>query len=243
MSGTVRNALVVGAGGGIGGALVAALDARDGVERIFAAARRPLAPVSLKVRSLRVDLTDEASIAALADGCREAGSLDLIVVATGILHSAGGLQPEKRLAELDAANLAHAFAINSIGPVLVAKHLLPLLSRDQRSVFAALSARVGSISDNRTGGWYAYRASKAALNMLLKTAAIELKRTNPNAICIGLQPGTVDTGLSRPFQKHVPQDGLFSPEYAASRLLEVIADVRPEQSGHCLAWDGTGVPP
>lgn len=127
-------------------------------------------------------------------------------------------------------------------PALVAKHFLPLLARDRKSVFAALSARVGSISDNQLGGWHAYRASKAALNMLLRTFAIELARRNPRAVCVGLHPGTVDTGLSAPFQANVPEGKLFTPDFAAARLLEVVDRLKPDDSGHVFAWDGQLIP-
>ena len=235
-----RTALVVGASGGIGSSFVDALDAMDGVGRIFAASRRPVAAGSDKIVAVPADLTDETSIAALSDRL-EGAELDLVVVATGVLHDEA-MQPEKRLADIDAAQLARSFAVNSIGVALLLKHLLPLLARDRPSVFAALSARVGSIGDNRKGGWYGYRASKAALNMLIKTASIELVRLNPGAACIGLHPGTVDTNLSGPFQKHLRAEQIFSPDSAAAKLLTVIASVGPEQSGKCLAWDGTEVP-
>jgi len=138
--------------------------------------------------------------------------------------------------------MKQVFAINTIGPALVAKHFLPLLDRNRRSVFAALSARVGSISDNRLGGWYGYRASKSALNMIIKTLAIELSRRNREAICIGLHPGTVDSRLSAPFQNNVAADKLFAPDLAATQLLEVVDQVRSEQSGRLLAWNGLEIP-
>ncbi len=133
--------------------------------------------------------------------------------------------------------------VNAIGPALVAKHLLPLLPRDGRSVFAALSARVGSIGDNRLGGWHGYRASKAALNMLLRCLHVELVRTRPEALCVGLHPGTVDTPLSRPFQRGVPEGRLFTPEDAAARLLAVLDGLRAEHGGCVLDHAGVVVPP
>ena len=190
-----------------------------------------------------VDLLDEDSIAALADACGPATSLETVIVATGVLHDGDALKPEKRLADIDPEYFSRAFAVNSTGPALVAKHFLPRLARVRRSRFAAISARVGSISDNGLGGWYAYRASKAALNMLIRTAAIELKRTNPDAICLGLHPGTVATGLSEPFHARVAPGKLFTPEMAARNLLRVMRDATPDQSGRCLAWDGTEIEP
>jgi NAD(P)-dependent dehydrogenase (short-subunit alcohol dehydrogenase family) len=129
-----------------------------------------------------------------------------------------------------------------VGPALVAKHFLPLLPRQGRSVFAALSARVGSIGDNRLGGWHSYRASKAALNMLIKNASIELARTRPDAVIVGLHPGTVDTGLSKPFQRGVAHNKLFTPEYCAERLIAVTDGLTRDDTGHVFAWDGARVP-
>ena len=163
-------------------------------------------------------------------------------MASGILHDDEALRPEKTWRALDGAALERVYRINAVGPALVAKHFLPLLARDRKSVFAALSARVGSISDNHLGGWHAYRASKAALNMLLRTFAIELARRNPRAICVGLHPGTVDTGLSAPFQANVPEGKLFTPDFAAARLLEVVDRLKPDDSGKVFAWDGQLIP-
>ena len=238
-----RTAVIVGASGGIGKALVAALARNAEIDRVFAAARRPVDFHESKVETIGLDLLDEMSIAALAERIDPDMSLETVIVATGVLHDDEALQPEKRLADIEPEQLARAFAVNATGPALVAKHLLPHLARDRRSIFAALSARVGSIGDNRLGGWYAYRASKAALNMLIRTAAIELRRTQPEAICIGLHPGTVATPLSAPFRTRVAPDSLFSPQRAAGNLLRVIREASPAQSGACLAWDGTGIEP
>jgi len=133
--------------------------------------------------------------------------------------------------------------INTFIPALMAKHFIPRLNLDRQSIFAALSARVGSISDNRLGGWYAYRASKTALNMIIKNAAIETARRNKKAIIVGLHPGTVDSSLSKPFQRNVPDEKLFAPMRSAQDLLKVLDDLNPEQSGRCFAWDGQEVKP
>lgn len=234
-------AAVIGANGGIGEALCAALAAHAEVATVFGFARQAPSPLSPTMVGGTLDLADEPSIAAAATLAAADGPLDLVIVATGLLH-APGLQPEKRWESLDAATLAQLFAVNAIGPALCARHFLPRLRRGATSVFAALSARVGSISDNRAGGWYGYRASKAALNMLLKTLALELARRNPDAVCVGLHPGTVDTGLSRPFQTRVPDGKLFTPALAASQLLTVCAGLTPAASGQVLAWDGSPVP-
>ena len=141
-----------------------------------------------------------------------------------------------------AAGMAELFAVNTIGPALIAKHALPLLRRTSRAVFAALSARVGSIADNRLGGWHSYRASKAALNMLVKNLALELARTHPQALAVTLHPGTVDTALSAPFQRGVVPEKLFTPALSAGALLQVLDGLTPAQSGGLFAWDGAQVP-
>lgn len=224
---TGGRAVVVGAGGGIGAALVRALQAR-GCE-----------VVGLSRSGDGLDVTDEASVKAAAE--RVGAPADMVIVATGLLHG-DGVAPERSMRELDGLRLARLFAVNAIGPALVAKHFVPLLPREGRSVFAALSARVGSISDNRLGGWYGYRASKAALNQIIRTLAIEVARSRPHAAVVGLHPGTVDTGLSAPFQRGVPEGGLFTPEFAAERLLTVLDGLGPGDSGGCFAWDGERVP-
>ena len=188
-----------------------------------------------------IDFADEASIRKAAEQCVKDAPIDTVIVATGMLHDYG-LMPEKSLRELNAANFERSFLVNTIAPALIAKHFLPRLRRDQRAVFAALSARVGSISDNRLGGWYAYRASKAALNMLIKTAAIEIARRHKHAIVVGLHPGTVATALSKPFQQRVPRDKLFSADYSVRQLVSVLQGLAVADSGKVFAWDGSEVP-
>lgn len=236
----MSSAVVVGASGGVGRALVAALAEGGGYETVFALSRSE-APQPGSVRCLAIDVTDEASVAAAARGVGEAGPVGLVIVASGILHGPG-IAPEKALRTLDPAAMAALFAVNAIGPALVAKHLVPLMPRKGRSVFAALSARVGSIGDNRLGGWYAYRASKAALNQILRTLAIETARTHPELIVAGLHPGTVQTALSQPFRPD-PSPGLFTPAESAAHLLRVLEGLRSEESGRVFAWDGQPVPP
>ena len=184
-----------------------------------------------------VDPTEEESI------IRAAATIDMVdlaILTTGMLHDAEQ-RPERALKELDPAKLARSFAINTIAPALVAKHLIPKMPRDRRAVFAVLGARVGSIGDNRTGGWHGYRASKAALVMLMKTIAIETARSRPNAIIVTLHPGTVDTGMSKPFQGNVTPEKLFTPAFAAERLLSVIDGLTPADSGGHFAWDGSRI--
>ena len=228
-----QRAVVIGASGGIGAAVASALE-KGGCE-VIALGRSERSAAYL-------DLEREDTIAAAAEHVAAGGSPDLVFVATGLLHE-GDVAPEKDWRDLDAASMARNFAVNSIGPTLVAKHFLPLLPVERTACFATLSARVGSISDNRLGGWYSYRASKAALNMLVRTLSVELKRKNPSAVCVGLHPGTVDTPLSEPFQRNVPEGKLFTPEYSAAKLLGVLARLECRDSGKLFAWDGQEIAP
>jgi NAD(P)-dependent dehydrogenase (short-subunit alcohol dehydrogenase family) len=186
----------------------------------------------------KFDLTDELSIADAAVMIGEGGPLDLVIVATGLLHRADLPMPEKSWRAIDAQAMASQFAINTIGPALIAKHMLPLLRREAPCTFAALSARVGSIGDNSLGGWHGYRASKAALNMLVRNFAIELTARNPHAIAVAIHPGTVATPLSAPFQRGVPPVQLFTPDYSAAQILEVITKLKPSDTGGLFAWNG-----
>ena len=229
--------VVVGSSGGIGAALIEQLVASDQVARIHALSRSGRSHPSPKVANLTFDFTDEESLIAAAQALQEVGPFDLILVATGLLQGEG-ISPEKNLRALSHDGLAKSFEINTIGPAMTAKHFVPLLRRDEKAVFAALSARVGSISDNRLGGWYAYRASKAALNMVLKTLAIEIGRRFKNQVIVGLHPGTVDTGLSKPFQGNVPEGKLFTPELSAEKLLGVVDGLSFEDSGNLFDWAG-----
>jgi NAD(P)-dependent dehydrogenase (short-subunit alcohol dehydrogenase family) len=231
-----RTACVFGAGGGIGGALVRALAAREDIALVHAGSRRVPAN-GPKVRPFHFDLTDEASIAAAAATMAHEPP-EIVIVATGALAFADGAGPEKSLGAIDPVRMANLFALNTIGPAMIAKHVVPLLRRDRPAVFAVLSARVGSIGDNRLGGWHSYRASKAALNMLVRTIAVELGRTHPQAVLVALHPGTVDTPLSRPFQRNLRDGQLTTSEQAAAHLLNVIDSLTPEHSGGFFAWDG-----
>ncbi|MGB1077439.1 MAG: SDR family NAD(P)-dependent oxidoreductase, partial [Bdellovibrionales bacterium] len=168
---------------------------------------------------------------------------DLVILATGILHQGALVRPEKSLKDIDPICFADVFLANTIGPSLVMKYFLPHMNKERKSVFAVLSARVGSISDNQLGGWYSYRSSKAALNMMVKTASIEMARSNQNLCVVGLHPGTVDTDLSRPFQKNVSEEQLFSPEQSSRHLLDVIDGLSSEQTGQLFAWDGKEIQP
>jgi NAD(P)-dependent dehydrogenase (short-subunit alcohol dehydrogenase family) len=235
---TEFEAVVIGASGGIGAALVEQLILRDDVTSIVQTSRTSLLPAQPKCTSYLLDLLDETSIAALANACT---SPRLVIVATGLLHG-DGMAPEKSWRALSADAMARSYAINTIGPALVAKYFLPLLPRTDKSVFAVLSARVGSISDNHTGGWHSYRAAKAALNQLVRNFSLELAMKNKNALCVGLHPGTVATHLSAPFQANVAAGKLFTPTTSASHLLRVIDGLTPAQNGGIFSWDGTHIP-
>ena len=169
-------------------------------------------------------------------------SIDVIIVASGILHNED-FGPEKSIRYLNADNLMKVLKINTVGPAIIGKYFIPLLNKKDKSILAFLSARVGSISDNKTGGWYAYRSSKTALNQIIKNFSIELRRTNPNAIIFGLQPGTVDSNLSEPFKRNVKEGNLFTPDYSVSMLKKIINGASPCNSGSLIAWDGEEIKP
>jgi NAD(P)-dependent dehydrogenase (short-subunit alcohol dehydrogenase family) len=223
-------AVVFGASGGIGGALVEVIRASENFGHV-AAFSRATAPA--------IDLLDEASLENAAVFAGSKGDLRLVIDATGFLHD-DRQSPEKSWRQLDAAGLARSFALNATGPALIMKHVLPRLPREGKSVFATLSARVGSIGDNRLGGWYGYRASKAALNQLVRTASIELARRSPDAICVALHPGTVATGLSAPFAAAGLE--VHSPAEAARHLLNVIDGLTAAANGGFFDWRGQPVP-
>ena len=226
-----KNAIIIGAPGGIGGALADRLEsAGTAVTRLSRSSKPP------------INFADEQSVAAAAKALEPHGPFDLVIIASGILHG-DDFGPEKSWKSIEKSPLEQVFLVNTIGPMLAARHLLPLMPHEGRSVFAALSARVGSISDNRLGGWYGYRASKAALNQFVRTLSIELGRTHDDLVALALHPGTVDTGLSEPFQGNVPEGKLFSPDHSAEKLLGVISDAGRAHSGKHLDWAGEEVLP
>jgi NAD(P)-dependent dehydrogenase (short-subunit alcohol dehydrogenase family) len=231
---------IIGASGGIGRALVELLANGCPEAAVHALSRSPQQDTA-NVRHHFIDITDEPSIRDAAAAASRDGPLDLVMVASGILHRDFELQPEKSMRALDPKALHEVFGINAFGPAIVAKHFLPRLRTGHKTVLAALSARVGSISDNRLGGWASYRASKAALNMLLKTLAIEHARRWPDSIVVALHPGTVDTALSKPFSGRVPAEQLFTPSQSARYLLEVIDGLTPAATGGFFGWDGAAI--
>lgn len=230
ISSDASSAVVVGASGGIGRALADAVEETGRFAKV----------VRLSRSGTGLDLENETTIVAAADELAHGPPPTLLLVATGVLHS--GLEPERTYRAVTAEQLMRDYRINVVGPALVAKHFIPLMPRNRAGTFAALSARVGSIGDNRLGGWHSYRASKAALNMILKNLAIELARSHPHVIVSGLHPGTVDTSLSAPFQRGVKPDKLFTPAYSAQKMLAVLDGLAPADSGGVFAWDGARVP-
>lgn len=235
------SALVVGASGGIGAAIAAALDREPRFAIVLRSSRGAAgdAPGS----GLPLDLADDASIEAAAEAVRaRTEQLDLVLICSGLLHDEElGIRPEKRLGDLRRPALQRQFEINAIGPALLAAALAPLLPRQAPCVWGSLSARVGSIGDNRLGGWYGYRASKAAQNMFTRTLAIELGRRHKGLACVALHPGTVATDLSAPFRS-ADARGVMEPEIAAGHLLDVVNGLGPEDTGGFFAWDGERIP-
>jgi NAD(P)-dependent dehydrogenase (short-subunit alcohol dehydrogenase family) len=235
-----RTACLFGASGGIGRALCEGL-AAAGCERIYAGSRTGDGPQGSVFKNFSFDLGDETSIAAAAASMRSEPP-EWVIVATGVLTLPDGTGPERSYKRLDPVAMAEVFALNTIGPALIAKHMLPLMPRGEPFTFAALSARVGSISDNRLGGWHSYRASKAALNMLLRNFALETARTHPDSVIVGLHPGTVDSALSAPFQSGLAEGQLTAPQVAAANLIGVLARLTPAQSGRVFDFRGEEVP-
>jgi NAD(P)-dependent dehydrogenase (short-subunit alcohol dehydrogenase family) len=238
----VNNIAIIGGSGALGHAFAEQLAIMHPNATIHAFSRHEPKQALSNVVYDSIDYQNENSIAKAAAIASKNTALDRVIITTGILHD-GDIMPERSLKELSAKKFQHLFEVNTILPALIAKHFLPKLNKTSRSVFATLSARVGSISDNQLGGWYAYRASKAALNMIIKNAAIEIGRRNKQAIIVGLHPGTVDSELSKPFQANVPDGKLFTPEFSATKLIDVMENLTPKQSGKCFAWDGKEIMP
>jgi NAD(P)-dependent dehydrogenase (short-subunit alcohol dehydrogenase family) len=242
-------ALVNGASRGIGLALVKELAECAAVGRVYATCRTPASAEPLNTLAensdgcvvvVAMDVEDESTVERAAARIEaDAASIDLLINTFGLLHEGREIRPEKRIRDIDPARLARSFSVNAIGHAVVAKHFVDRISTGRRTILAQLSARVGSIADNRLGGWYGYRASKAAQNMITRTLAIELSRLRPDCVCLALHPGTTETDLSAPFTRRTDPDKLFSPQRAARQLLHVIDGARV--SGSFLAWDGSEV--
>ncbi|MBD2460226.1 SDR family NAD(P)-dependent oxidoreductase [Oscillatoria sp. FACHB-1407] len=244
------NALIVGANRGIGLGFVQQLLEHKQIGRLYATYRNEASSELLaladqypqQLHLIRMDITDESQIAeGVAQIKTQTPQLHLVMYCVGVLHE-GEMQPEKGLQQIQAENLLRYFQVNSIGAVLLAKHLVPLLKHGDRSVLASISAKVGSIGDNQLGGWYGYRASKAALNMLMRNVAIEYSRKSPKTLVVLMHPGTTDTQLSKPFQRNVPPEKLFSVDRTVTQLLKVIDQLQPDDNGQFFSWDGSRLP-
>jgi len=243
------HALVQGASRGLGLGFVRVLLEQEGVDRVVATSRRPETSEGLlelrethggRLELVPLDVSDEASVRAAARSVGESvEQLHLLLNVAGLLHDdERGIAPEKSLSDIEPANLRRSFAVNAIGPLLVAKHFHPFFEHGSHAVFANMSARVGSIGDNYKGGWYGYRASKAAQNQFTRTLAIEMDRRAPETVCVALHPGTVDTGLSEPFQTYVPEEQLFTVEESTDYLMDVIDGLTQEDHGGFFDWAG-----
>ncbi|WP_258808067.1 SDR family NAD(P)-dependent oxidoreductase [Pseudidiomarina sp. CB1] len=232
----MRHVLVIGAGGGLGKALVAHYLNEGALVTAWSRRERPFMHENLRWRTL-TDYSPEQLQAEI----EQLQELDGVISTLGMLHN-NDFMPEKHLGAVSAAQLRHSFEVNAILPILLLEQLLPKLPRKQPAFWVQLSAKVGSITDNYLGGWYSYRASKAALNMLLKTASIELGRSHKQLVIAAVHPGTTDTELSAPFQERLPADKLYTPEQSAARIAQVIENLTTEHSGKLLHWDGTELP-
>lgn len=235
----MNNIVIFGATGAIGNAILYKLSKDYPNANISAFSQQEVTEKLTNVDYGQINYDDESSIDAISNKFEK--NLDLVFVATGILHTQD-LSPEKSLKEISSVNFQSLFTANTIFPALVAKYFIPKLNNKYKSILAVISARVGSISDNKLGGWYAYRMSKAALNMFVKTASIETKRLNNRAIIVALHPGTVESKLSKPFQSRVSEGKLFSAEYSADKLLQVLDGLKINDTGKCFAWDAQEIP-
>lgn len=231
-----------GASGGLGQAFLNLFCDLEEVSEIYSYSRSNISPRHKKHRPFNLAEYSDLCLNQAAKQQMGKPPFDLILATTGLLHQEG-IYPEKSLKEFSLETVLPLLEANTFTPALIAKNFIPLLNHQQRSIFAALSARVGSISDNHLGGWYSYRLSKAALNMFIKTAAIEYSRKNKQGILLGLHPGTVDTELSKPFQKSVPKDKLFSPEQSALYLWGVLQKATAEQTGRLYDWQNKEIAP
>ena len=230
---------IIGASGGIGQALLMKLLGLNSVEMVYATYYRHRPKIrAIDVVWEQMDLTKESSV---ADWSRNVGELDWLINAAGILHNAEH-RPEKSIAEVNPEFFMHNISINSLATLMLARYLQCKFDHGRPAIFSVISARVGSIEDNRLGGWYSYRASKAALNMGVKTLSLEWKRTLPNISVVALHPGTTDTSLSAPFQRNVPKDRLFSADHTAGCLIRVLRELSPKDTGKFLSYSGEVLP-
>jgi len=243
-----RTALVVGASRGIGLAITQQLLQEQGFKRVYASYRHPDTAAGLleiddeRLQTLRADVTEPADLQGVVATTRANGDHpDFVINSAGILHE-DGLQPEKSLNQCQQDALMRLFLVNSIGPLMLARAVIPMMPKNHPGHFAVLSAMVGSIGDNRLGGWYGYRASKAALNQFMRTLAVECRRSHPQLCITAIHPGTTDTSLSRPFQANVSPGKLYMASQSAARILQQLSTAKAEDSGHFINWDGKPIP-
>ena len=236
----IKNVAVIGSSGAIGNSISKLLKSEISVESVYNFSRSAISESSEKEKNIYIDIENEDSIIESIKKIPKDIKFDLVFVATGILHNDEDIYPEKSIKDISGNKL---LMVNTIGPALIGKYFIPFLNKNNKNVFAFLSARVGSISNNKIGGWYSYRASKSALNQIIKNFSIEIKRSNPNSIFVGLQPGTVKSNLSKPFQKNVNSKNLFSPDYSAKKLLDVINNLSIEDTWKIFDWDGEVINP
>src|SRR6056300_328337 len=236
-----KNIAIIGSSGAIGNAFVEHYIKDSSVENIFTFSRNATDHVSEKVTSFEIDVESQDSIEKAAGQVKD-HIIDRIIIASGILHTES-FGPEKSIKDLNYETFAKVYSINTIGPALIGRYFIPLMNKNEKSVIAFLSARVGSISDNSLGGWYSYRSSKTALNQIVKNFSIELKRINKNAVVLALQPGTVDSNLSEPFKRNVAKGTLFTPDYSVELLSQVIEGSSANESGSLLSYDGKIIKP
>ena len=232
----MQNVAIIGTTGSIGKAFLEYYLSDDNTDKVYSISRSRNGIEDRKIIDLNLNFTDENDYHTLSSSIPK-DSLDRVIIASGVLHD-GDLQPEKTISSLDFDNFQKVFNVNTFAPALLLKVFFPLIKRNSDALIGVLSARVGSISDNRIGGWYAYRASKAALNMIIKTAAIELERRDKTAKIIGLHPGTVDTNLSKPFQGGTPKEKIFAPKQSIDYLTKVIDSSTPQDTGKIFDWQG-----
>ncbi len=238
-----KTVAIIGSSGAIGNSICKILLTEYPIKKLYKFSRKVEEEDTNKIKNIAMDIENEDSIKESLKHLPVDIKFDLIFIATGILHNKNEIFPEKSIKDLNTAMFQKVLLVNTIGPSLIGKYFIPFLKKDVKSIFAILSARVGSISDNRLGGWYSYRASKAALNQVIKNFSIEIKRTNPNAIFVGLQPGSVKSSLSKPFEKNINKEKLFSADFSAKTLLKLIDSLDYKDSGKLFSWNGEEIQP
>ena len=238
-----KTVAIIGSSGAIGNSICEVLLNEYPIKKLYKFSRKIQSKDTDKIKNIVINIEDENSIKESIKHIPKDVKFDLIFVATGLLHNENEIFPEKSIKDINTDMFKKVLLVNAIGPALIGKYFIPLLKKDNKSVFAFLSAKVGSISDNKIGGWYSYRASKAALNQIIKNFSIEIRRNNNNAIFVGLQPGTVKSFLSKPFQKNKNKQTLFTPEDSAKKLLKVINSLDYEDSGKLFSWNGEEIQP